>query len=221
MDPNEKVCPANRAAWRRWLAKHHATSRGVWLVFYKKSTGRKGLSYDDAVEEAISFGWIDSVIRRIDDETYGQRFTPRNPKSSWSATNIRRAEKVIREGRMTEPGLARFRGAAPRVRPSAVPGLALTAELSAVLRADTQAEAEFLRLPPSHRKNYVAWVMDAKKDETRLRRLGKLIAILRTGQRPGRYRNPGPESLALSGPGRYRNPGPESLALSGPDPMKR
>ncbi len=184
MDRNEKVCPANCAAWHRWLERHHATSRGVWLVFYKKSTGRKGLSYDDAVEEAISFGWIDSVIRRIDDETYGQRFTPRNPKSSWSAINIRRAEKMIREGRMTEPGLARFRGAVPHARPSAVPGLALTPGLAAVLRGDTRAEAEFLRLPPSQQKLFVAWVMDAKKDETRLRRLGKLIAILRTGQRP-------------------------------------
>ncbi len=184
MDRNEKVCPANCAAWHRWLERHHATSRGVWLVFYKKSTGRKGLSYDDAVEEAISFGWIDSVIRRIDDETYGQRFTPRNPKSSWSATNIRRAEKMIREGRMTEPGLARFRGAVPRTRPSAVPGLALAPGLAAVLGADSRAEAEFLRLPPSQQKLYVAWVMDAKKDETRLRRLGKLVAILRTGKRP-------------------------------------
>jgi len=200
MEPNEKVCPADRAAWRRWLERHHATSRGVWLVFYKKSTGRKGLSYEDAVEEAISFGWIDSVIRRIDDETYGQRFTPRGAKSTWSATNIRRAEKMIREGRMTEAGLARFRGVVPRERPSAKPGLALTPDLAAVLSADTRAEAEFLRLPPAHRKEYVAWVMEAKKDETRLRRLGKLIAILRTGRRPGRYRNPGPESLALSGP---------------------
>ena len=85
---------------------------------------------------------------------------------------------------MTEAGLARFRGATPRVRPSAVPGLALAPDLAAVLRADSRAEAEFLRLPPSQRKLYVAWVMDAKKDETRLRRLGKLIAILRTGQRP-------------------------------------
>jgi len=184
MDPHEKIRPADRLAWRRWLERHHATSRGVWLVFYKKSTGRKKLSYEDAVEEAICFGWIDSVLRRIDDETYGQRFTPRGPKSSWSATNIGRAEKMIREGGMREEGLAKFRGAALRVRPSAVPGLALTPGLAAVLGADSRAEAEFLRLPPSQQKLYVAWVMDAKKDETRLRRLGKLIAILRTGHRP-------------------------------------
>jgi uncharacterized protein YdeI (YjbR/CyaY-like superfamily) len=184
MDPNERICPADRAAWRRWLEKHHGTNRGVRVVFYKKFTGRKGLSYEDAVEEAISFGWIDSVIRRIDDETYGQRFTPRGAKSTWSATNIRRAEKMIREGRMTEAGLARFRGVVPHERPSAKPGLALTPDLAAVLSADTRAEEEFLRLPPSHRKEYIAWVMEAKKDETRLRRLGKLIAILRTGRRP-------------------------------------
>jgi uncharacterized protein YdeI (YjbR/CyaY-like superfamily) len=202
MDSTEKVCPADRAAWRRWLEKHHATNRSVWLVFYKKSTGRKGLSYEDAVEEAICYGWIDNVIRRIDDETYGQRFTPRGAKSTWSATNVRRAERMIREGRMTEAGLARFqelfrdtkqipRGSSGNCivsrissRPSARPGLALTPDLLALLRADARANAEFLRLPPSHRKEYVAWVMDAKKDETRLRRLGKIIAILRTGRRP-------------------------------------
>lgn len=206
MDKNEFVCPANRAAWRRWLEKHHSRSAGVWLVFYKKGTGKQGLSYEEAVEEAICFGWIDSVIRRIDDETYGQRLTPRGAKSTWSATNIRRAEKMIREGRMTEAGLARLRELLPEAargaletpaglsgcgladrahpRPSDRPGLELAPELRAVLAADGRAHEGFLGLPPGLRKQLVAWIMDAKKDETRRRRLDKLIAILRTGRRP-------------------------------------
>src|SRR5437762_2587406 len=92
----------NRKAWRSWLKKNHVKSSGVWLIYYKKSAGKKRLDYADAVEEAICFGWIDSTSRPMDKERYMQRFTPRKPKSGWSGLNKKRIEKMIAEGLMTK-----------------------------------------------------------------------------------------------------------------------
>ncbi len=91
--------------WRMWLNENHDKAKVVWLIFYKKHTKTQCISYNDAVEQAICFGWIDSIVRRIDDETYIQKFTPRNPKSIWSDTNIRRAKKMLLTGLMNESGL--------------------------------------------------------------------------------------------------------------------
>src|SRR4051794_22783456 len=98
--------PRSRAAWRAWLKKHHATSRGVWLVYAKKHTGIPSLTYAEAVEEALCFGWIDSLIHPIDDSLYKQIFTPRKTKSAWSALNRKRVERLIEAGLMTAAGLA-------------------------------------------------------------------------------------------------------------------
>jgi uncharacterized protein YdeI (YjbR/CyaY-like superfamily) len=97
-----------RRDWRAWLKSHHETEKEIWLVFHKKHTGKAGLTYDDAVEEAICFGWIDSIVKRRDEQTYVQRFTPRNPKSNWSILNIDRAKKMIAAGLMTAAGLAKM-----------------------------------------------------------------------------------------------------------------
>jgi uncharacterized protein YdeI (YjbR/CyaY-like superfamily) len=99
-----------RDEWRAWLAEHHDTEREVWLVSYKKHTGRPQIPYDDAVEEALCFGWIDSLVKTIDDERFAQKFTPRKEKSNWSESNKRRVRKLVREGRMTEAGLATTKG---------------------------------------------------------------------------------------------------------------
>ncbi|MDA4112428.1 MAG: cupin domain-containing protein [Thaumarchaeota archaeon] len=96
----------DREGWRDWLSQNHKSEREVWLVLYKKGAGRRGASYDEAVEEALCFGWIDSIIRKIDGESYAQRFTPRKPGSNWSASNLARINKLIRENRMTASGLA-------------------------------------------------------------------------------------------------------------------
>jgi len=103
-----QLCVQTRAQWRQWLAAHHDREpSGIWLVFHKKGTGQPSLDYEDAVEEALCFGWIDSVVKRINDASYCRKFTPRHDRSNWSPTNRRRAEKVIREGRMTAFGLAK------------------------------------------------------------------------------------------------------------------
>ena len=102
----KKVQPKSRAAWREWLEKHHATSPGIWLVFAKKHTGLPTLSYEDAVQEALCFGWIDSLMKSIDDRFHMQMFTPRKPKSAWSATNKARLAKLMKAGVMAPAGLA-------------------------------------------------------------------------------------------------------------------
>ncbi len=97
----------NRQDWRSWLEKNYASQGEVWLIFYKKPSPNANISYEDAVEEALCFGWIDSLIQKIDDETYGRKFTPRAINAKWSPSNRRRVAKLVREGRMTEAGLAK------------------------------------------------------------------------------------------------------------------
>ena len=96
----------NRLEWRRWLAKHHADTKEIWLVYYKKTSGKSGITYEDSVQEGLAYGWIDGLTKSIDEDSYACRFTPRRPKSSWSDSNIARVKKLLAEGRMAEPGLA-------------------------------------------------------------------------------------------------------------------
>src|SRR5512132_3621352 len=108
MDMRKTLYVTDREKWRAWLAKHHRSETEIWLVYYKKQSGRPRIPYDHAVEEAICFGWIDSIVKRLDDERFAQKFTPRRDSTRWSALNKRRLRKLIREGRMTEAGLAKI-----------------------------------------------------------------------------------------------------------------
>jgi len=92
--------------WRRWLARHHADTKDIWLVYYKKAAGKSGISYEDSVVEGLAYGWVDSQAKTIDEATYAVRFTPRKPNSNWSASNLARVKTLLAEGRMAEPGLA-------------------------------------------------------------------------------------------------------------------
>jgi len=174
----------DRAAWRAWLAANGAAEQEIWLVIYKKHTGTPCVSYDEAVEEALCFSWIDGLIKRLDDDRYAQRFTPRKPGSSWSESNKIRVRKLIAEGRMAPAGLATVTfpldptedAPAPRTEP------ALSNDLLAQLQADEVAWASFNRLPPSHQRQYAGWIMDAARSETRRRRLEEAISKLAAGQ---------------------------------------
>lgn len=106
MDVGETLAVKTPAEWRRWLAKHGQNKKEIWLVYYKKTSGNSGISYDESVEEALAYGWIDGQTKSIDDKTYAGRFTPRKPNSNWSASNIARLKKLLAEGRMAAPGLA-------------------------------------------------------------------------------------------------------------------
>ena len=105
MEIGETLVVSNWQEWREWLAQHHHDRKEIWLIYYKKSSGKVGISYEEAVEEALCFGWIDGAIKGINEATYAGRFTPRRPKSPWSASNRERVARLIREGRMTEAGM--------------------------------------------------------------------------------------------------------------------
>ncbi len=106
MEIGETLLVNSRQEWREWLAQHHADRKEIWLIYYKKTSGKTGITYEESVEEALSFGWIDGANKGIDQKTYAGRFTPRRPKSPWSDSNRERVARLLREGRMTAAGLA-------------------------------------------------------------------------------------------------------------------
>jgi uncharacterized protein YdeI (YjbR/CyaY-like superfamily) len=178
----------DRDEWRAWLAEHHAAEKELWLVFYKKHTGKPGVSYEGAVEEALCFGWIDGIGKSIDAEKYTLRFSPRKRNSVWSASNKKRVAKMIKQGRMTEVGLAKvneakkngqWRKATQREDPTNIP-----ADLVKALRANKQAQQNFERLAPSHKKQFIWWIMDAKTDATRQRRIQKTVRLVAQNKKP-------------------------------------
>ncbi len=105
MEVGETLLVTTREGWREWLSQHHDTYREIWLIYYKKSSGKTGISYEESVEEALCFGWIDGAIKGIDQEMYVGRFTPRRAKSPWSDSNRERVARLLRDGRMTEAGI--------------------------------------------------------------------------------------------------------------------
>ena len=172
----------NRRQWRAWLKKHHVSSAGVWLVFHKVHTGQPSIAYSDALDEALCFGWVDSLIKRLDDDRYARKFTPRKADSRWSTVNRKRYAALKASGRLMPPGLARpptaKSGDAPQY--SSVP-----AYIEAALKKHRAAWKFFEGLPPSHRRQYVAWIDSAKKEETRLKRLQEAIQKLAAGHKVG------------------------------------
>jgi len=162
----------DRSKWRAWLKANSRRATEVWLVYYKKGTGRPRIANSDAVEEAICFGWIDSKIRKLDDERFAQLFTPRKPKSQWSRTNIARAQRMIQQGKMTAAGLKVFdqRNQTPAL-PTSLPG-----PLAEQFRKQQTAWENFRRFSPSYQRMTIGWVASAKQEATQLRRLRQLIA---------------------------------------------
>lgn len=181
------ITPASRSQWRTWLEKNHATEDEVWLVYYKKNTGKQTVNYIESVKEALCFGWIDGTKKRIDDERYMHRFTPRKPNSKWSPTNIKLAKELIESGAMTGAGLAAFRKRKTYDEPflQAKQQAKLASEYEQVLKKNEKAWKNFNKLAPSYRKNYVAWLQSAKKPETRERRLQELIRVLEKNRKLG------------------------------------
>jgi uncharacterized protein YdeI (YjbR/CyaY-like superfamily) len=169
----------SRAAWRRWLERHHQASPGIWLVFPKAHTGAAAVAYEDAVCEALCFGWIDSLVKRLDADRYARKFTPRKPDSSWSAINRRRWTAMKDAGLLGAAG----RRLAPTARESKPPPLPeLPPEAAEAFKKDARAWRTFQSLPPSHRRRYLYWVFMAKRPETRARRLQEAIELLREGK---------------------------------------
>jgi len=176
----ETFFAVDRAVWRDWLERHHAEKREIWLVFLKKHLKEPCVTYDEAVEEALCFGWIDGVLRRIDDREHAVRFTPRKPRSVWSESNVARVERLIAEGRMTEAGLALVRAAkeSGAWEEAASGRLEVTPDdLAAALADVPAADAAWRAWAPSHRRQYIYWVLDAKRSETRARRIAEVVRL--------------------------------------------
>lgn len=172
---------------RRWFAEHHETEAELWVGFYKAHTGRQGLTWSQAVEEALCVGWIDSVVRRIDGDTHMQRFTPRKARSHWSKVNIAKVAELEAAGRMLPAGRAAFaarteentgRASHERDEPAV-----LDAEQEARFRAEPAAWEWFCAQAPSYRRTAIHLVVSAKRPETRERRLAQLIACSAEGER--------------------------------------
>jgi uncharacterized protein YdeI (YjbR/CyaY-like superfamily) len=185
-----KLYVPTRAQWRRWLSRNHDKElHGVWLVYFKKGKGRASLEYEESVEEALCFGWIDSLIKRIDDASYCRKFTPRQDGSQWSDSNKRRVDKIINEGRMTEFGLAKVETAKRLGTWSRESRLAfdknIPIELSRALQLNGKARRYFNTLAPTHQKHFIGWIATAKKRETRARRLEESLALLSQGRKLG------------------------------------
>jgi uncharacterized protein YdeI (YjbR/CyaY-like superfamily) len=167
--------------WRAWLDEHHDSESEVWLIFYKRDTGMLSIAYGDALDEALCFGWVDSLIKRLDDRRYARKFTPRKPDSRWSAINRKRYASLKASGRLNAAGINRAptgRTYGPRrAVPSDVP-----AYIASALRKHPAAWRHFEELAPSHRRRYVAWIDFAKRDETKARRLKEAIRLLNVGK---------------------------------------
>ena len=186
MTPADIVYFPNPAAFRQWLQKHHAVEKQLWVGFHRKGTGTPSLTWQESVDEALCFGWIDGIRKRIDEDRYTIRFTPRKPTSNWSAINIARVKALTKQGLMRPAGLATY--AKRDEKRSAIYSYenrpkALAPRYEKELRRNARAAAFFDALPPAFRKLMAYWVMSAKKEETRQSRLAKLIAASAAGKR--------------------------------------
>ena len=185
---DSRFTPRSRDAWRQWLEKNHASRTDVWLVYYKRHTGKPTVTYNDSVEEAVCFGWIDGVKRSIDDERYTHRFSPRNQTSRWSATNRKRAGKMIGAGLMTQAGhkaIEQAKRAGTWEAPTEMIDSSVPPELADFLRTNEKAASFFESLAPSYRTQFTGWINMAKRPETRQRRLDETMALLERGRKLG------------------------------------
>ena len=176
----------SRAKFRAWLAANHELVPALWIGFWKAASGRKGLTYDEAVEESLCYGWIDGLTKRHDEHSYKQRFTPRKPRSIWSAINLQKVERLKAAGLMAQPGLDAY-----EKRDPARTGLystenrhvVLSAEYLRRVRAKARTWKFFEAQPPGYRRLMAFWVMSAKREETRERRFAQLVAQSAKGER--------------------------------------
>jgi uncharacterized protein YdeI (YjbR/CyaY-like superfamily) len=171
----------NRQEWRKWLGKHHGSSPGVWLVSHKRHTGVKSIPYEESVREALCFGWIDSLARRLDGDRYVLKFTPRKPGSQWSDINRKRWAELRAAGLLASAGVA----AAPTDRRYLPPPAELPVYIAEALQANQKAWNFFEKLAPSYRRHFVGWIHSARQAETRERRIRESIALLTAGQKLG------------------------------------
>lgn len=187
----ETFYPSTVKHWRQWLQKNHQNKVAVWVIYYKKGSGRDSISWSEAVDEALCFGWIDSTSRPIDDEKYKQYFTRRKPNSVWSAINKAKVQQLIEEGRMAQAGLdvietAKKNGSWEIL--DAVETLTIPADLEREFKKYKGSKAYFTGLSKSVRKAILQWLHIAKKDETRQKRIQEIAECAAQQQKPKQFR---------------------------------
>ncbi len=181
----------SRLEWRQWLEANHATSQGVWLVYYKKHIDQPSVTYADAVEEALCFGWVDSRPNMLDDERYKQLFSPRKTKSPWSKLNKQRVEKLIQQGLMTSAGLEKIEAAKLDGSWSAydvIEELTIPPDLEQALAANPAANQYFRAFSNSSKKNILWWISSAKQPATRLKRIEETVRLAEQNIKANHYR---------------------------------
>jgi uncharacterized protein YdeI (YjbR/CyaY-like superfamily) len=184
--------PATRQAWRRWLLENHVHSPGIWMIYHKKKSGKPIVSYADAVEEALCFGWIDSLPRKLDDERAMLKFTPRKPKSVWSDLNKERVEKLIKNKLMTAAGLAKIEQAKKdrswhtlNASNYHADNNTVPEDLQKALNKNKKAFLNFNNFPLSYRRRFLFWIDSAKRPETRTKRIKQTILMAAANKKPG------------------------------------
>ena len=178
----------SREEWRDWLQSNHDKETGIWMIFFKKST-KPAIDYESAVEEALCFGWIDSIIRKIDERRYARKFTPRKETSKWSELNKSRVERLIKNGRMTDIGMAKIKAAQQSGHwyQSARPDISfeIPPAFRQALQQNPEANEFFQKLAPSYQKQFIGWIKVAKRQETMEKRIAESIRLLENGEKLG------------------------------------
>ncbi len=184
--------PKTRTQWRKWLQKNHSSLPGVWMIYYKKRSGKRKFSYEEAVEDALCFGWIDSAPRKIDDESSMLKFTPRKSKSIWSKLNKKRVKKLIGQKRMAPAGLDKIEQAKKNGSWNALNRSDFHAEnntlpgyLQKALAKNKKAMKNFLGFPPGYRKRFLFWIDSAKRVETKQERINQTVLMAAVNKKPG------------------------------------
>lgn len=185
----ETIFCRNREEWRIWLEKNHKNEREVWLIYMKKHTKKQSISYSEAVEEALCFGWIDSLVRSIDKESYMQKYTPRKANSVWSLVNKKRVEKLMKENKMTSSGLelveiAKKNGQWDKAY-SSKKNLEMPDNLMKALKSNPVAYKNFNHFPATAKNNYIAWVLAAKRNDTIDKRIKTVVERSEKNMKPG------------------------------------
>jgi uncharacterized protein YdeI (YjbR/CyaY-like superfamily) len=179
----------NRSEWREWLEENHQTEQEVWLVYYKVHTGKQSVRQAHAVEEALCFGWIDSLVKRIDDEQYMQKYTPRREGSNWSASNKRRVKKLIENGRMTPAGMEKIEQAKRDGSWNRLDEFydhpVVPSDLKSALEENKEAEQNFANFTTSQKNQYLWWLKSAKRADTRVRRIKEIVHRAEKNIKPG------------------------------------
>lgn len=190
IDTFKEYYAKDRNTWRKWLEKHHQHTPGIWLRYYKKDSGKARVPYDEAVEEALCFGWIDSTTRSGGDEYYIQLFMPRKPKSVWSKPNKERVKRLIDNGMMTEAGLEKIKMAKENGmwnKLDDVDSLTIPTDLAKAFTKHKKAKKYYNTLKPTPQKYMLYWMNSAKRQDTRDRRIEEIIEALSQGKIPDRF----------------------------------